>query len=235
MDRTTCGWCGVLSHMTNIGPRIIIGDPELEDPSISQRVYGCDNCGHINVATTYDETAHGARTATAQRFDFPNGPPFFVEWMPEHHAQTTFADVPEHIASAARETTLCLSAGAYRAVGSLTRAVVEATAKDKGIKVTGIEAKINALAAAGHLRPDVTATAHEIRHFGNDMAHGDFTDPVTKNQATDMVELMSEVLQEVYQGPARVARIREDREAKKAATKLVAAKQTNAPDQPAVT
>ena len=46
----------------------------------------------------------------------------------------TFPDVPTHIASAADEAHRCASIGAFRGAIALARAVVEATAKDKGVK-----------------------------------------------------------------------------------------------------
>ena len=234
MDRTTCGWCGAIAYMTRLAQPVQAHDV-VDDASVLQYAYTCDNCGRINIATHYhggdhpeDEgDVHPANQGDLQCFDTEDGP-VFGAWTPRPHQQRTYPDVPDHIADAATETTLCASTGAHRAVAALARAVVEATAKDKGITVHRIEAKIDALAAAGHLRPDVTAAAHEIRHFGNDMAHGDFTDPVTADQAADMVDLMDEILQEIYQGPARTARIRGQREARKAAKTARTPNQTTA-------
>lgn len=62
----------------------------------------------------------------------------------------------------------------------------------------------------------VAEQAHELRHFGNDMAHGDFTQPTTKEEAEEIVGLMAEVLREVYQAPAKLERLKAQREAKKA-------------------
>ena len=36
--------------------------------------------------------------------------------------------------------------------------------------------------------------AHEVRYFGNDMAHGDFIQPVPADDVTDVVALMDEFL-----------------------------------------
>lgn len=139
----------------------------------------------------------------------------YVQWLPQRGKSRQFPDVPDHIAQAATEATLCLSMGAYRAVGSLARAVVEATAKDKGATGKNLAERIDALAAAQHIREHTREQAHEIRYFGNGMAHGDFTDPVSAEEAAEVLELMSEVLSEVYQSPARLERVREARKAKK--------------------
>jgi len=98
----------------------------------------------------------------------------------------------------------------------LTRAVIEATAKDKSIVVGGLAAKIDELAVAELIRPAVRDAAHEVRHLGNDMAHGDFIEPVDAANAEAAVAIMGEILAEVYQGPARVVRLRERRQAKTA-------------------
>ena len=203
--------------MTNISPRIIIGEAEYLDPSMSQRTYGCDNCGCINIATTYDESTYTARQPNAQRFEFSNQPPFFIEWTPQPHQQRDYPDVPPHIASAATETTLCLSTGAYRAVGALARAVIEATAKHQGAsKDDNLVKKIDGLVQRQHVKDQ----AHEIRMFGNTMAHGDFTDPTTSEEAAEIIELMDAILDEVYQSPAKLARRKAAREAKKTTTTL---------------
>jgi hypothetical protein len=47
------------------------------------------------------------------------------------------------------------------------------------------------------------------------MAHGDFTEPVSGDDAAEILVLMAELLHEVFQQDARVARLRAAREAKK--------------------
>jgi hypothetical protein len=67
------------------------------------------------------------------------------------------------------------------------------------------------------VRPDVRDGAHEVRAFGNDMAHGDFIQHVTPDEAGLVLALMDEVLVEVYQSPARVARAQAARQERRAA------------------
>lgn len=183
-----------------------------------QSVYVCLNCHRLNVATEHNpdgyvtEPSFGSRE-NADSYDW--GP--YVQWLPKRGERKDFPDVPDHIAEAASEATYCLSMGANRAAGSLARAVVEATAKDKKAQGGNLAARIDALAAAGHLREFTKEQAHEIRHFGNGMAHGDFTDPVSDEAAAEIVELMGAVLDEVYQAPARLAKVRAARQAKREA------------------
>lgn len=127
-----------------------------------------------------------------------------IGWQPSKVGGKSFPDVPAHISSAADEAHRCHSIGAHRAAILLGRSVVEATAKDKGIVKGTLAAKIDELETAGHVRNLIAETAHEIRYLGNDMAHGDFVEPATADQAEDVLAFMDEVLNEVYQAPARV-------------------------------
>jgi hypothetical protein len=180
-----------------------------------EAVYKCPNCKHLNMAAEWKpgysghtSAVAGTDAATAAQWDSP-------AWLPRYGEVREFQDVPEHIAQAATEATLCLSVGAYRAVGSLARAVIEATAKDRGAEGRNLEKRIDALRDGDHIRKHTQEQAHEVRHFGNEMAHGSFVDPVTKEEAEEVVELMAEVLDEVYQSPARLLRLKTAREAKK--------------------
>ena len=149
---------------------------------------------------------------TEDRDELPFGP----GWLPQSAAGREFPDVPDHIAAAADEAYRCQSIAAHRAAGALARAVIEATCKDKKITKGDLATKIDKLASDGHIRDSIQAAAHEVRHFGNDMAHGDFVDPVTAEEAGEALELMSMVLREVYQEPAMLAKIQTARELKKA-------------------
>lgn len=181
-----------------------------------EAVYQCPNCDRLNLASEYSDSATGSGrngdTNDADRHHW-----YTPTWLPRHQEVREFRDVPPHIAQAASEATLCLSVGAYRAVGSLARAVIEATAKEKKVgQGQKLAAKIDALHEADHIRKHTKEQAHEIRHFGNDMAHGDFVDPVTKEEAEEVIELMAELLDKVYRSPARLAQRKAAREAKKA-------------------
>lgn len=118
-------------------------------------------------------------------------------WRPKHAVGKNYhEDVPEHIAGADSEAHQCRSVDADRAAVLLARSVAEATAKDKGITSGNLRAKIDTMYGQELVPKIVKARAHEIRHLGNDMAHGDFTQPVTPEEADEILELMDEVLDE---------------------------------------
>ncbi|VXA93228.1 hypothetical protein CITRIK5_100115 [Citricoccus sp. K5] len=89
--------------------------------------------------------------------------------------------------------------------------MIEASAKEKGITSGRLVQKIDAMRAADLIREDTKDAAHEIREFGNDMAHGDIAVQVNAEDAAEILALMDEILQEVFQGPARTARVRQRR------------------------
>lgn len=93
---------------------------------------------------------------------------------------------------------------------------MEATAKDRDITKGQLHEKIDALAAADLIRPSIQAAAHEVRHFGNEVAHGDFVQDTTAEESAEALELMAMVLREVYQEAAAVARVQAARQARKA-------------------
>jgi hypothetical protein len=66
------------------------------------------------------------------------------------------------------------------------------------------------------IREHVKEAAHEIRHFGNDMADGDFIVPVTDEEAYEVLDLMAEILHKVFQSPAKIEARKAARLAKKA-------------------
>jgi hypothetical protein len=146
------------------------------------------------------------------------GPTAEVTWVPLQASGRDFPNVPQHIASAASEAYECHSVQAYRAAGSLARAVVEATARHKGITSGTLQNKIEEMERQDLIRPHIKEAAHEVRHLGNDMAHGDFIQPVTEEETAEVLELMAEILNEVYQSPAKIAKRQAARVAKQQQT-----------------
>ncbi|WP_199043137.1 DUF4145 domain-containing protein [Glycomyces salinus] len=144
-----------------------------------------------------------------------------LTWEPARIQAPAYQHVPEKIASAAAEAYVCHSVKAYRAAVILARAVVEAVAKDKGItERKPLEWKIEKLREEDLVREYVEEAAHEVRHLGNDMAHGDFEEHVKQHDSLEILEFVGIVLTEVYEGPGRAKARKEAREAKKPASTI---------------
>lgn len=201
--------------MTSHGPVIDIEDRGLGDWHTYIGSFSCDNCQHISVAWHSSEEKSSFPSFDAEeRLEWMIQ---YAEWLPKVGIPKDFSDVPEHIAKAASEAHECLSIKAYRAAVMLARSVVEATAKEKGITTGKLVSKIDALHQQGMIRTHVKEAAHEIRYLGNDMAHGDFVNPVSSEEAEETLGLMGEVLHEVFQSPAKIDRLRTARMQKKQA------------------
>ncbi|MEU4809405.1 DUF4145 domain-containing protein [Nocardia fluminea] len=172
------------------------GRPEAKFDAVA--AFKCASCGWASVGVV-----EGLNGVSTNSFDDPK---LVVNWYPLKATGKPFPDVPEHIGGAAKEATECLSLGHFRAAVILARAVVEAVAKDQQITKGSIQQKIDSMQSSGLIRTHTQEAAHEIRYMANEMAHGDFTASVDPDEAEDVLNFMEALLEEVYQGPARVNR-----------------------------
>lgn len=136
-----------------------------------------------------------------------------LDWWPKYVGGRAFEDVPQHIAVTADEAYRCHNIEAYRGAVSLARSVIEATAKDLGIRKGNLMAKIDAMRTQGLIRAVIAECAHEVRYFGNEVAHGDFATAIACEESEEVLGLMCEVLNDAYQQSARVTRLRTARQA----------------------
>lgn len=208
MSSTTCAFCNRYSHMTPkwadvVGQEFRAGGGVVHE-SLIQGIATCDNCGRSSMGVS---TSPGTGGQDA-RANFGRTSDESLTWYPRTGSSPAFEDVPNHIAAAATEAHSAASINAIMAAILMARTVVEATAKEKGITSGQLYAKIDSMEQAGLIRRSTAEAAHEIRHLGNDMAHGDIEDMPTADEADEVLVLMNEILSEVFQGPARTARIK---------------------------
>ncbi|MEV6583362.1 DUF4145 domain-containing protein [Streptomyces sp. NPDC051582] len=178
--------------------------------NVGFETYQCANCRRLVLAygwTDFQPT-NGWDQAPSDLWDHPQARE--PRWLPPAKSNRTFPDVPAAIESLAVEAHDCLAIKADRAAVALARAVVDASAKDKGVAKGSLMAKIGELHRLGLLRDHIKEAADEVRFGGNEAAHGDL-DPVDHEAAEEILTLMDEVLNELFQSPARVARARQRR------------------------
>jgi hypothetical protein len=99
---------------------------------------------------------------------------------------------------------------------AIARAVVEAAAKASGSTEGDLFKMIGGLYDRRLIREHIMEAAHEVRHLGNEVAHGEFVQPISAEECAEILGLMSELLRELFQSPAKVSRLKEARLAKKA-------------------
>lgn len=212
MANRVCWHCDVKTHMTMVdnSQRAVMVEGKDETWAVFG-TFACDECRWHSIAVSIIKSRYSL--SAQEMVDQLNENAH--HWEPAHGSSKTYDDVPSHISAPASEAHACHSINAYRAATLMARSVIEATAKEKGVTTGTLFQKIDALAAQGLLRAVVQDAAHEVRLFGNDMAHGDFEQDVTAEESAEVLGLMAEVLDEVFQSPTRLARRKANREAKK--------------------
>ena len=211
MATTTCGWCGRATHMTQLAKHPSVRRESWGSGHVSDAAYVCDHCKRYSVVswhTDYDPT-DGYRTGEPETYDRS------VTWSPPPLNRPEYPDVPEHIASAAREAWVCHGHNANIAACAVARSVIEAAAKAHDVTMFGIEAKINALKDRKLIWGDLIDAAHLVRQFGNDAAHGDVVEPVTSDEARDVLDIVDELLHQLFTSPARSRRLSDARNERK--------------------
>ena len=204
MASTHCPFCERHSHMTVQWADIRSVQRGQVMTSFLQGTAICDNCGRASLGVSDTFPSAGLPSLSFERATI-------MTWYPASGESPDFEDVPADIAAAAKEAHSAASINAVMAAILMARTVVEATAKDQGITTGSLYQKIDKMAVASLIRSSTKEAAHEIRHMGNDMAHGDISDIPSGDDAAEVLALMDEVLNEVYQGPARTARIKAKR------------------------
>ena len=206
MPSNLCAFCERLSHFTIKWGRITkVGE-------LVRFAATCDNCAQLSTSSGPVDYHIADTTDLAAVREAVAGHEDTLEWWPKKGFAPSVDDVPPHIAHAAREAYSSATVNNHMAAILMARTVVEATAKEKSIPGSTLAAKINGMRDADLIRPSIAEQAHEVRFMGNDMAHGDIADRPTAVDSEEILALMGEVLSEVFQGPARLERIRAKRE-----------------------
>lgn len=207
-----CGWCGREVHMTQLAkvPQVV----RSWNNYVSDAAYRCDNCKRYSVVSWYSSYDPSSSHRSGEPESYDGG----VSWSPPPVKRPEYPDVPPHIADAAREAWLCYGHDANVAACAVARSVIEAAAKKHEITVRGIESKIDALKDKNLIWGDLIESAHLVRQFGNDAAHGDVIKPATSDEARDVLDIMDELLHQLFTSPARSKRLAEGRTARKSIT-----------------
>jgi hypothetical protein len=203
-----CWMCNTKTgHEEVVAPRILgLEVQKLDSPYASKlacAAYACSVCKGISIGCAAIPYDYNYNVQTF--FDEQRGDDLF--WRPDAGETKNYPEVPDHIGKAATEAYECDSRQHYRAAILLARSVIEATAKDKEITSGNLHSKIDQLAKAGHIRPLIQNAAHSVRMFGNDMAHGDFVQPISGEESRQVIHIMGEILNEVFQQPAMVQQV----------------------------
>jgi hypothetical protein len=138
--------------------------------------------------------------------DLLNSPQhYFVEAVyPEGRVIDTPSDIPGAVANAFNQAAGSRRAGHFDAACAMYRKAMELSLKafSPDIEAWQIEKRINKMAAANKITPELQAWAHELRLDGNEAVHGD--EEATADMTDQMHEFCRFLLIYLYTLPAQV-------------------------------
>ena len=162
-------------------------------------------CRHCNQGTAVieervqDPLAPGQRPTTAKVYY--RG----IHWWPLPETSLS-KDIPESIAGAFAKASSALHAHCPRAAVVMARRTLEAVTVDKGETQGTLDTRLKKLAAKGDLPPNLATWASEVRLVGNTGAHYDELNPVSVEDANDLMGFLRELLRHLYEIPADLDR-----------------------------
>lgn len=208
--RGLCPRCGHLSNFTEVRKQAIAIDPPAA-PGGAQRVLelmAVLQCLGCNRSTVVIERDLDPRGAGVPRFEG-------VHWWPTPGATDLDPDVPEPVGSAFSEGIRALSANCPRAAAVMFRGMLATVVRDKGSDAAkaapNLHQQLKAMEQDGTLHPSLVEWATEIRLVGNAGAHFDELAPVDRAEAADLARLCRQLINVVYETPARIRRARQAR------------------------
>lgn len=208
-----CWMCNANTGHQLVGEARFVGiEAGVREQQLACAAYECTVCQGISVARIWFRTPGEMRRPLYQFMETLRGDQ--VNWRPLATDTKNYPHVPEHIGEAATEAYECHVCEHYRAAIVLARAVIEATAKEKGINEATLFKKVEAMANKGLIRSGIKDAAHGVRELANEMAHGDFVVPISAEESALVIHLMGEILNDVYQSPALTAQAQQAAQAR---------------------
>jgi hypothetical protein len=130
-----------------------------------------------------------------------------IHWwpLPEMSPST---DIPSEIAGAFTEAATAFAANCPRASAVMARCTLEAITVEKGETKGSLAECLRVLATKGVLQPALADWAKEVRLVGNAGAHFDPLQPVTREDASQLLAFVRELLKYLYELPAELERRR---------------------------
>lgn len=168
----------------------------------SAAVLRCMGCGSAVISISKDSLMGGV--------DWMPGEPFY--FYPPLSAGTLDQSVPAKMISCFDEGQRCLSVGAFRAAAVMLRGVLAEFVQEKGSPNAqgqkDLYLRLKVMAEEGALHPTLVDWAKSIRILGNEGAHTEKFDPVTRDEAYAIAALARHLIQMEYEVPAQMERAR---------------------------
>lgn len=124
-----------------------------------------------------------------------------VQIFPQPLPSPTDPNVPKELATDLDEAKMCLANHCYRACAVMARRCIQNACMTKGAKSENLVVQVKELTQAGVITKDIEEWATVVRWVGNDAAHPG-KDPVTMEDAHDVLKLAEQFLHVVFVTPA---------------------------------
>jgi hypothetical protein len=208
--RGRCPRCGHLSNFSEAKKQAIVLGPPMavsgHQPVLElMTVLNCLGCYRSTVVIERNLDPEG------------EGPPRYegIHWWPTPGASDLDPGVPEAVGSAFSEGMRALSANCPRAAAVMFRGMLATVVHDKGSDAAkaapNLHQQLKAMDQEGTLHPSLVEWATEIRLVGNAGAHFDELAPVERAEAADLARMCRQLINVVYETPARIRRARQAR------------------------
>lgn len=198
-DRTYSRRCPHCHHTSNITAISIPRYEFLErfHPDKLGLVFRCDRCNEPLFAafpiTSYDLSNH--------RIVYDDSSPSFVEFALEPFE---YDYLPESVATDFREATTCYAVGAFSAFAAMCRRTIQSMAANLGAKGKDkVADQLKSLRALEAIDDSEFEACYQIIVGGHDGAHP-YLPAVSADRAGVLMDLMKDVLNEVYVRKARI-------------------------------
>ncbi len=198
---TDCPHCGA----RNAAFEIPFSKPHYRKRSVHVVLGICPGCGDGIVATIYDGGT--SYEPFKQPGDLLSNKQFRVLGLdPKRHSAQAPDNIPDAVAQSFIEGVESLHDGRNTAAVAMFRRALELGLKQHTPEIDAwkLEKRIDKLAAAHRITPDMQQWAHKIRLEGNEAVHE--LEAPTKEQATDLQLFTEMLLLYLYTLPAKVQR-----------------------------
>jgi hypothetical protein len=194
----TCPRCGTHAHFTKVADHVLQLDDsgDAREQVVILRCAACD--------TSIISIEHHSEDGDWQG----------QHWWPTPGLGALSNSVPDQIVSAYDEGIRAISVSAPRAAAVMFRAALAEVIEDKGSASAKskrtLDSKLRQMSDEGTLHPSISDWAGEIRILGNAGGHPE-DKSVTVEESRELAQLTRQLLELIYEVPARIARARSAR------------------------
>ena len=130
-----------------------------------------------------------------------------INWWPLPESKLS-SDIPIDISNIYSEAATAYYANAFRASAVMLRCTLEAITNHFGITQGVLAKRLEQLSQKGILQPTLFEWSKEVRLIGNQGAHYNPTESISKEEAKQLLDFLQELMKYLFEMPAELERKR---------------------------